>query len=207
MEPQITLLCQHLREYGHWNDTCALTVHRGIHAPDSRFNVAGGPFSVNTLDTMVADLVGLLFSGRVSFSVGNRQGPVPPRNEYGFVIYANIAGHNVLNLAPISGQHRVGGATNYLRIVFRFMDRIRAELDTLGVRDQQLNIVTMFPENPASAALANSILPAGVGGAPGLMPRGVAIGGVPMAGGVDNRVPRVIAVRHWYHVFAFWNWF
>lgn len=204
--PQTTLLSQHLREHGHWNDTYALRAYRGAYAPVSRYTTTVANLNVVALDTIVANLLNLLLSGRVSFCIGAVQGPFAPRNEYGFVIYANITGHGIANLAAVSGQHG-GFGTNYLRIVFRFMDRLRAELDTLGLADQQLNIVTMFHENPASRDLAGSILPAGVGPAPNFAPLGGPIGLLPGGGAPDNRVPPVAPVHHWYHVFAFWNWF
>lgn len=212
--PQTTLLSQHLREHGHWNDTYALVGRRGAYAPASRYATAVANLNVVALDTIVADLLNLLLSGRVSFSVGVVQGAI---HGYAFMLYANITNHGIANLAVVSGLHN-GVNTDHLRVVFRFMDRLRAELDTLGLPDQQLNIITMFHENPTSVDLAASILPAGVGPAPGLVPLGIAIGALPGGGAPDNRVPPVAPipapplvaaapVHHWYHIFAFGNWF
>lgn len=159
------------------------------------------------MDTIVADLLKLLLSGKVSFCIGKIQGPIPTQSdEYGFVLYANITGHGITNLATVSGCYERNGS-NYLRIVFRFMGRLRIELNDLGLPNKQLNIITMFHENPASGDLAESILPAGVGPAPGLNPLGTSIGHLPGDGTPDNRVPPVAQVYHWYHIFAFWNWF
>ena len=205
--PQITLLSQHLREHGHWNDIYALNAFRRNRAPDSRYATTVANLNVVELDTIVADLLKLLLSGRVSFCIGEIQGPIPPQGgEYGFVLYANITGHGITNLATVSGRYS-GNGSNYLRIVFRFMDKLRAELGDLGLQNKQLNIITMFHENPASSNLANSILPAGVSPAPGLVPLGTSIGPLPGGAALDNRVPPVAQVYHWYHIFAFWNWF
>ena len=204
--PQATLLSQHLREHGHWNDVYALNAFRGNHAPKSRYATTVANLNVVELDTIVADLLKLLLSGKVSFCIGETQGPVPPRDEYSFVLYANITGHGIANLAAISGRHN-GSGSNYLRIVFRFMDRLRAELNSLGLQNKQLNIITMFHENPRSNGLARAVLPAGIDPASGLVPLGRSIGHLPGGMAPDNRVPPVAQIYQWYHVFAFWNWF
>lgn len=44
--PQITLLSQHLREHGHWNDIYALKTHRGDRAPSSRYATTAANLNV-----------------------------------------------------------------------------------------------------------------------------------------------------------------
>lgn len=203
LESQVAFLNQHLREHGHWIDAYMLWTYGA--APDSRYATTAR--SAFEFDRMISDLLNLLLSGRVSFSVGALQGPFSGRRkEYGFVLFANITNHGITNLSAVSGQYR-GANTNYLKIVFRFMDRLSSDLNTLGLADQQLIIVTMFHENPSSTELANSVHPTG-----GALV--VTIGVLPPIGR-DNRVPQVAPLppppppEPWYRrVFAFFgNWF
>jgi hypothetical protein len=192
---QVTYLAEHLREHGHWEETYAVRDHRGLRAPDSKYRTVSG-LNVTSFDRIIKKLVGLLLSGRVSFSVGRIQGPFNPpppelsRNEYGFILYANIDGHGIVHLDSPAGHHKAGGNTNYVRIVFRFMDRVRMELGSLGLPDQQLIMVTMFSESPVSKDLASSILPNGVDAAG--RPAGVAIGAAPVPPAADHRIPAVL---------------
>jgi hypothetical protein len=191
---QFAHLCQHLREQGHGDGVYALKARRR-KPPDSKYRT-NSKGEVSVFEQIVRDLVNLLLSGRVSFSVGKRQGPFnpprpePPRDEYGFVLYANIDNHSIGNLLSPSGKHK-GTDTNYIRIAFRFMDRVRIELDSLGVPDPQLIIVTMFPENPASDGLRDSILPNGVDVVTG-NPMGAALGAPPPPPAADSRMAPVL---------------
>ena len=195
---QLNYLAEHLREHGHWEKICAMKAHRETKAPDSEYETIGG-LNVVEFDQIVQNLVNLLLSGRVSFSVGARHGPFnplppePPRNEYGFVLYANINNHDIDNLLSPSGRHKGGGIvrnTDYIRVAFRFMDRIRMDLGPSGLPDLQLIIVTIFSENPASDYLRDSILPNGVDAA------GNPAGGIV---GVAPPLPLPIIVSHRWH--------
>ncbi|MDR2371869.1 MAG: hypothetical protein LBD60_01845 [Puniceicoccales bacterium] len=194
---QLNYLAEHLREHGHWGDAYALKTYRGPKAPDSKYET-NPVLNVNEFDRVIQNLINLLLSGRVSFGIGERQSPFNPphpeplRKEYGFVLYANINNHGISNLLSPSGKHTHGGSvksTDYIRIVFRFMDRVRMDLGSLGLPNLQLIIITMFPENPASNGLCDSILPNGVDTVGN--PMGVALGALPLSPAPDNRIPAV----------------
>jgi hypothetical protein len=190
---QLIYVCEHLREHGHWNNAYAIVQHRGKNTPDSKYET-NSDLDVSGFDQVIQNLINLLLSVRTYFSVVALQGPfnpLPPevpRNEYGFVLCANIDNHDIGKLLSPSGKHKVTD-TNYIRIAFRFMDRIRMDLGPLGLPNLQVIIVTMFPENPASNSLKNSILPNGVDAAGN--PLGVAVGALPPPHAPDKRIPAV----------------
>jgi hypothetical protein len=189
---QLIYLCEHLREQGHGDDVYALKARR-LNPPDSKYQT-NSKEEASEFDQIIQNLINLLLSVRTSFSVGALQGPfnpLPPevpRNEYGFVLYANIDNHDIGKLLSPSGKHKVTD-TIYIRIAFRFMDRIRMDSGSFGLANLQLIIVTMFPENPASNSLKNSILPNGVDAAGN--PLGVAVGVLPPPHAPDKRIPAV----------------
>jgi hypothetical protein len=185
-DTQLTYLTEHLREHGHWEDAYAIVQHRGMHAPDSKYET-NPDLNVHEFDQITQDLVNLLLSRRVSFSIGELQDQ--DRDICSFVLYANIGGCGINNLLSPPGRH-IGRNTNYIRIAFRFMDRIRMDLGPLNLHSLQLIIVTMFPENPASNGLCDSILPNGVDVVTG-NPAGAALGALPLPSSVDSRIPAV----------------
>lgn len=184
---------EHLINHGH----CS-TFSRGNqynHQIISKFNMINT--NLDTLKNTINEIFDLLFSWRASYSVGNLQGPFT-RNEYGFVLYTNLNGHGIPNLGAISGtiddlRNHITIPTNYLRVVFRFMDRLENERVSPLYANQQLILLTAFHENPYSLRLATSILPAGVDlTLPGLPILGHAVGAYPGTGANDNRIHKII---------------
>jgi hypothetical protein len=209
------LLSAHLVNQGHYVDWYAAPLRRMGAASRpilSRYALTGGDDgkTFDLCQQITSEVLDLLLSGHVSFSVGAFQynGAVPlpgahPAN--GFVLYANLAGHAVstpahastlpglvANLNDPSGQHSSAGGvipmvttdTNYLRIAIQVKESLP---DATGVNVLQVVIITVFHENPASTGLRDSILPNGVD-AMG-HPLGTALG--PPLALPDNRIPAV----------------
>jgi hypothetical protein len=118
----------------------------------------------------------------------------PDRRANGFIIYANLAGHDIDHLNDPSGVYfpakavaaTVGTNTSYLKVAIQVKEPLP---DLTGGNVLQVVIVTMFPENPVSNSLKNSILPNGVDVVGN--PLGVAVGVLPPPHAPDKRIPAV----------------
>ncbi|MDR1435309.1 MAG: hypothetical protein LBI77_02800 [Puniceicoccales bacterium] len=215
---QKILLSDHLRRNGHYTDYYAIWDRRQNRSlPHSVYAInpskTQADCTADVFDGIVSNILDLLFSGRVSFSIGQLQtnGNQANRNQAnGFVLYANLNGHNITNLDSPSGVCTFSNTTttttttttekinsDYLRVVIQIVhgvggapvnDSFKGITPELSL---QVVIITMFHENPKSRALADSILPNGVDAQD--CPQGKSVGSLPMiAGTPDNRMPPVL---------------